>query len=418
MKDLGVGIVGCGVISTIYMQNLASFRGVRLVACADILEEPARIAGRANSACARSRSTRCCADPEVDMVVNLTTPNAHFEVSHAALTAGKHVFSEKPLCVTAEDGHRLVAGSEPARTETRLRAGHVPRRRRPAGPRDGRWRQGRIGPGRPCSLMSHGMEHWHPNPSFFFKPGGGPILDMGPYYLAALCNLLGPGRKRAGEDVDRIRRARGHRRGTAQGQPHRGRDADHASWRSFVSCRGADIVFSMSWDVWKHGHPPIELYGTEGSLPGAGPELLRRHGGNHRTRRRLAVAGFVEPALRQAELAIAGLARQRAGSGELSLSRDRGSRQRRSAWNAASLLRRLRRPCAGSHARDPASRRRWGHDQDRLAHRTAGGLVGRGGGVLLARLKNDPERQVAACRKDYAQKNKRLNRRKCDVSDD
>src|SRR5882757_10618152 len=107
MKDLGVGIVGCGVISTIYMQNLASFRGVRLVACADILEEPARMQAdkfgiRALSIDALMR------DPEIDLVVNLTTPNAHFEVSHAALTAGKHVFSEKPLCVTAADGYRLV----------------------------------------------------------------------------------------------------------------------------------------------------------------------------------------------------------------------------------------------------------------------------------------------------------------------
>src|SRR5882724_12211924 len=107
MKDLGVGIVGCGVISTIYMQNLAAFRGVRLVACADILEQPARLQAdkfgiRALSIDALMR------DPEVDVVVNLTTPKAHFEVSHAALTAGKHVFSEKPLCGTAEEGHRLV----------------------------------------------------------------------------------------------------------------------------------------------------------------------------------------------------------------------------------------------------------------------------------------------------------------------
>src|SRR5438132_1010744 len=251
MKDLGVGIVGCGVISTIYMQNVASFRGVRLVACADILEQTART--QADKFGIRALSIEALMrDPEVDVVVNLTTPNVHFEVSHAALTAGKHVFSEKPLCVTAEDGHRLVQEAN----RRGLAFGCAPDTFLGAGGRlareivDG----GKVGSvlAGTCSLMSRGMEHWHPNPGFFFQPGGGP-------------------------------------------------------------------------------------------------ELLRRHGRSHRTWRRLAIAGFLDPALRQAELAIAGLARQRAGSGELSLPRDRGTRQRHFAWNAASVVRRLRRACAGSH---------------------------------------------------------------------
>ena len=107
MKELGVGVIGCGVISTIYMQNLVAFRGVRPVACADLLDDSART--QAERFGIRALAIEALMrDPEVDIVVNLTTPNAHFEVSHAALTAGKHVFSEKPLCVSAEDGHRLV----------------------------------------------------------------------------------------------------------------------------------------------------------------------------------------------------------------------------------------------------------------------------------------------------------------------
>ena len=107
MQDLGVGVVGCGVISTIYMQNMAAFRGLRLVACADIIGQAAR--SQAEKFGIRALSIDALMrDPEVDLVVNLTTPSAHFEVSHSALTAGKHVFSEKPLCVSAEDGHRLV----------------------------------------------------------------------------------------------------------------------------------------------------------------------------------------------------------------------------------------------------------------------------------------------------------------------
>jgi predicted dehydrogenase len=107
MKELGVGVVGCGVISTIYMQNLAAFRGVRLLACADLVEDSART--QAERFRIRPLGIEALMrDPEVEILVNLTTPNAHFEVSHAALTAGKHVFSEKPLCVSAEEGHRLV----------------------------------------------------------------------------------------------------------------------------------------------------------------------------------------------------------------------------------------------------------------------------------------------------------------------
>src|SRR4030088_3550685 len=107
MEELGVGIVGCGVISTIYMQNLTAFHGVKLFACADLLGDVAR--AKADKFGIKALSIEALMrDPEVDIVVNLTTPNAHFEVSHAALTAGKHVFSEKPLCVSAQDGRRLV----------------------------------------------------------------------------------------------------------------------------------------------------------------------------------------------------------------------------------------------------------------------------------------------------------------------
>jgi predicted dehydrogenase len=116
-----------------------------------------------------------------------------------------------------------------------------------------------------CFLLSHGMEHWHPDPEFYFKPGGGPILDMGPYYLAALINLLGP--------VARVQALSStgfaQRTVTAAG-PRKGQSITVETPTTVMAlvrfASGADIVFTMSWDVWKHGHPPIELYGTEGSL--------------------------------------------------------------------------------------------------------------------------------------------------------
>ena len=137
------------------------------------------------------RSMNCSPATDIDLVVNLTIPSAHFGVSLAALSAGKHVFSEKPLAVDFEQGRRLVDEAE-ARPASRLRAGHLPGRGRAPCPQARRRRLGRAHPLGTAFLMSHGMEHWHPDPEFFFKPGGGPILDMAPYYLSALVNLIGP----------------------------------------------------------------------------------------------------------------------------------------------------------------------------------------------------------------------------------
>lgn len=272
MTELGIGIVGCGVISTIYMQNLALFRNIRLVACADLLPETAR--AQAEKFGIRALGIEeLLRDPEVDVVVNLTTPNAHFGVSHAALTAGKHVFSEKPLCVSAEDGRRLVQEAE----RRGLKLGCAPDTFLGAGGRLARetidsGAVGRILSGS-CFLMSHGMEHWHPNPDFFFKPGGGPILDLGPYYLGALCNLLGPiesvqARASAGF-AERVIGAEGPRKGERITV-----ETPTTVMALLHFAAGADIVLAMSWDVWKHGHPPIELYGTEGSLRAPDPNFF------------------------------------------------------------------------------------------------------------------------------------------------
>src|SRR5271168_3565537 len=184
-QKLGVGVVGCGVISTIYMQNMPLFAGLQLRACADQRKEAAAAQGEKFGIDALGVDALLARD-DIDIVVNLTVPNAHFAVGHAALTAGKHVFSEKPLCVSVADGRRLVAEAD----ARKLRLGCAPDTFIGAGGRLARafvddGRVGKILSGT-AFLMSHGMEHWHPDPEFFFKPGGGPILDMGPYYLSAL----------------------------------------------------------------------------------------------------------------------------------------------------------------------------------------------------------------------------------------
>jgi predicted dehydrogenase len=264
MKQLGIGVVGCGVISTIYMQNAACYADLRLVACADLAPDNAR--AQANKFGIRAMPIAdLMQDPEVDVVVNLTTPNAHFEVCHAALTSGKHVFSEKPLCAEAEHGLQLVREAD----RRDLKLGCAPDTFLGAGGRLARetvdsGKVGRILSGS-CTLMSHGMEHWHPNPEFYFKRGGGPVLDMGPYYLGALCNLLGPI-----ESVQALSSTGFSERVVSAEGPHKGERITVETPTTLMALLrfvgGADITFAMSWDVWRHGHPPIELYGTEGSL--------------------------------------------------------------------------------------------------------------------------------------------------------
>jgi predicted dehydrogenase len=264
MRTLGVGIVGCGNISSIYMQNMSSFAGLRLVACADARPDAAA-AQAAKYGIEAVAIDALLARTDIDIVVNLTTPNAHFEVSGAALAAGKHVFGEKPICVEAAHARKLVADA----AARGLKIGCAPDTFLGAGGRLAReivdsGAVGRILSGT-CHLMSHGMEHWHPDPEFFFKPGGGPILDMAPYYLGALVNLLGPvARVQARTSTgfaERIVTAKGPRTGDRIKV-----ETPTTAMAILEFAGGADIVFTMSWDVWKHGHPPIELYGTEGSL--------------------------------------------------------------------------------------------------------------------------------------------------------
>ena len=264
MSTLGVGLIGCGNISTIYLQNMASFHGLTLVACADMRAEAAEAQAKLFNIEALSIDA-LLARPDIHIVVNLTTPNAHFHVSLAALKTGKHVFGEKPITVNAEDAATLVAEAN-ARG---LKIGCAPDTFLGGGGQTARALvdSGAVGTilSGTCHLMSHGMEHWHPDPTFFFKPGGGPILDMAPYYLAALINLIGPvasvqARASTGF-VERIVTAAGPMTGKAITVET---PTTVMALLHFES--GADIQFTMSWDVWKHSHPPIELYGTKGSL--------------------------------------------------------------------------------------------------------------------------------------------------------
>src|SRR5215213_8391947 len=275
MESLNVGIIGCGNISGIYFQNIPAFRGLALRACADIRPEAAQ-AQASKFGIEALPVDELLAREDIDLVVNLTVPGAHFGVSLAAIRAGKHVFSEKPLAVDFEQGRTLVNEAE-----TRgVRLGCAPDTFLGAGGRLARnlVDDGKIGHilSGTAFLMSHGMEHWHPDPEFFFKPGGGPILDMAPYYLSTLVNLIGPvQRVLALSSIgfpERVVTAESPRKGhsiTVETPTHVTALLEFAS--------GAQVTFCMSWDVWKHSHPAIEIYGSEGSLRVPDPNFFGGH---------------------------------------------------------------------------------------------------------------------------------------------
>lgn len=261
---LGVGVIGCGNISTTYFRLAPLFRGLEIRACADMLPAAAEARGKEFGVKAQSVEA-LLANPDIDVIINLTIPAAHFAVSKAGLEAGKHVYSEKPLVLSIAEGLELRALCE----RTGRRVGCAPDTFLGGAHQQARALidEGRIGTitaGSAC-VMSHGMEHWHPNPDFFFLPGGGPMLDLGPYYVANLINLIGPVRR-----VGALTSSATPTRTISAAGPRQGEEVPVKTPTNIHALlefhNGATVTLTTSWDVWAHRHGPMELYGTEGSL--------------------------------------------------------------------------------------------------------------------------------------------------------
>ncbi|MGZ2385683.1 Gfo/Idh/MocA family protein [Rhizobium brockwellii] len=261
---LRIGVVGCGNISLAYMRNAPLFRGVEIIACADLNADAAK--RRAAEFDLRAADVDSLIDDKnIDLILNLTIPAAHFDVSMRALSAGKHVFTEKPLGVTAAEGLRLVD----AAAVKGLMLGSAPDTFLGAAGRHARRQMEAGAIGKPVTgtafMMGRGMEHWHPDPSFYYQAGAGPVMDMGPYYLTMMVNLMGPIRRvqavaTSGQE-ERLITAEGPKQGTTF---RVGTPTSVLSLLEF-DC-GATVTFGSSWDVFRHSNHPIELHGTEGSL--------------------------------------------------------------------------------------------------------------------------------------------------------
>lgn len=279
MNPLRIGVIGCGDISGIYFENLRRFPMTEVVACADLDSEKARSRAREFGVPRVLSADEIVTDPDVELILNLTVPKAHGPVNLKAVQAGKHVYVEKPLALQREEalsfiqeGGTLVGGAP----DTFLGAGLQTCRRLID--------SGAVGEpiGVNAFMLCHGHESWHRSPEFYYEVGGGPLFDMGPYYLTALVSLMGPIRSVSGSARVTFPTR------TITSEPKRGKVVEvetptHiAALLDFES--GALGQLTTSFDVWGHTMPHIEIYGTEGSLSTldpngfGGPIRLRRAG--------------------------------------------------------------------------------------------------------------------------------------------
>lgn len=271
MEPVNIGILGCGVISDAYLTGAARSKLVKVKSVADIRKEAAAEKAGAHGVHAASVD-ELLADDEITIIVNLTIPAAHADTNSAILQAGKHAYTEKPFAVTFEEAratidlaaqNQLRVGCAP---DTFLGAGHQSVRRAID--------DGRIGAvtGGAATFATPGAEGWHPNPFFFYQRGGGPVLDIGCYPITQLVHCLGPV-KSVLAHASRPRATR-----IAGAGPRAGEEIAVDVFTTvngvldFVS--GANVAFTASWDVWKHSRPPIEIYGTEGTIRNPDPNFF------------------------------------------------------------------------------------------------------------------------------------------------
>lgn len=279
MNSFRVGLIGTGRISDVYLMNCAEFSGVDIVSCGSLDMCESRAKAAAFGVPRVAAPDEIIADPDVDAILNLTIPAAHAEISLAALEAGKHVHSEKPFVTDLTDGRRILDLA----ARKGLSVGNAP---------DtflgGRWQtvrklldKGVIGEptGASAFVPTHGVERHHPNPDFYYAKGGGPLLDLGPYYLAALVFCLGPIGRVAGmarKTFPERMIENGHRDGEMMPV-----EVDTHCLSMFEFESGVIGQMMVSFDVWDSETPRLEIYGTDGTIcipdpdPGDGANVFQ-----------------------------------------------------------------------------------------------------------------------------------------------
>ena len=274
MKPIRVAFIGVGAISGIYLENLTkTFQDIEILGVCDLIRE------RAENAVEKYHVPKlyetmydAFADPEVDVILNLTRPYEHFDVSKEALKAGKHVYSEKPLAATLEEGRILTELAQ----EKGLMLGGAPDTYLGAGIQTCRKLidDGFIGEpvGAAAFMICRGHETWHPDPEFYYKHGGGPMMDMGPYYLTALINLLGGVSAVTGA----ARKSFSQRIITSQPKSGQIIDVDVPTYTTGILHfeSGAIGTIFTTFDVYYETQARLEIYGSKGTLIAPDPNCF------------------------------------------------------------------------------------------------------------------------------------------------
>ena len=279
-----IAMIGCGDISGIYLKNLThTFKEVSLIGVCDLIPEKAQkardyVAGEVEKGADApvpkiyEKAEDAAADPEVDVILNLTRPYQHYGVTKMGLLAGKNVYSEKPLAVDMDEADELVALAE----EKKLYLGGAPDTFMGAGIQTCRKLidDGVIGDviGANVAMICHGHETWHPDPDFYYKRGGGPMLDMGPYYVTALVNLLGEAKALTGMTKKTFPQR------TITSKPHYGEtvdvDGDTYLMGNILFSNGAIVSIFTTFDVYYKQQAHFEVYGTKGTLVVPDPNVF------------------------------------------------------------------------------------------------------------------------------------------------
>ena len=266
-EPVKIGVIGCGNISSAYFEHAPIFNAIEVVACADLDMEKARQQAEKFNIPKVLSVDELLSDPDIEIVLNLTVPQAHVAVARQALAAGKHTYAEKPLGLNRDEARSLMAEA----ASKNLRVGCAPDTFMGTGIQTAckAIQDGLIGTpvAATAFMMGRGHESWHPSPEFYYQVGGGPMFDMGPYYLTALLNLLGPIKRITGSASIAIPER------TITSEPKYGKKVpvetpDHiAGTMEFVQGTVATIITSFAVHAAQYdGDFPITIYGTDGTL--------------------------------------------------------------------------------------------------------------------------------------------------------
>ena len=271
-KIFKVGLIGCGHISETYFRAEKYFNNIKIIKCADINHNNA-------IKCAKTYNIKALSvkellkDKEVEIILNLTIPKAHYQVAKLALTNNKHVYSEKPLAINFKDGKDLLYLSK----RKKLYIGNAPDTFLGGGIQKSKEfvdnkTIGKVHLGN-AFFAFPGVQSYHPNPEpWFAKKEGGPVIDMGPYYLTALVNLLGPAKKVSGSIV------KGVKKRTIGIGPRKNKTFKvhcPTTYLSTITFQNETVVrLTLSFDVIAHQKNHIELYGDRGSMIVPDPNMF------------------------------------------------------------------------------------------------------------------------------------------------